>query len=83
MFSFKASFCLAAVGGMTAAIKAERALRPLGIQTRISALSPEQTRNGCAFGVEFPCEELARVRRALRAARIPVTEYIEQGGAGP
>lgn len=71
---------IAAIGSMTAAIKAQRALNAAGCHSEIVALSPSQTRRGCAFGIEYPKEIEGTVRRALRAAGIPVSEYLERNG---
>ena len=70
--------CIAALGSMTAAVKAQRALLALGIKSEVVALSPEDTRRGCAYGVEFPCDRASEVHRSLNAARISVSQYIER-----
>ncbi len=71
--------CIAALGPMTAAVKAQRALLSAGIHAEVVALAPEDTRRGCAYGVEFSCNREGEARTALRAARLSVSQYIEKG----
>ena len=70
--------CVAALGSMTAAVKAQRALLASDIEAEVVALAPEDTRRGCAYGVEFPCDRAGAVRTSLHAARISVSQYIEK-----
>ncbi len=70
--------CIAAIGAMTAAVKAQRALLDSEITAEVIALAPEDTRRGCAYGLEFPCRMQSEARAALRAARISVSQYIEK-----
>ena len=69
-----------AIGSMTAAIKAQRALASNGITVEIISLSPGETRRGCAYGIEYPLSLEANVRNVLRAARISVSQYFRKGG---
>ena len=71
--------CVAAVGSMTAAIKARRVLLSFGIDAEVVALAPEETRRGCAYGTEFQAQNEAAARAALRGARISVSQYILRG----
>lgn len=70
---------VAAIGSMTAAIKAQRALAASGIAAEIVSLSPRETRRGCAYGVEYSVQFDTNVRNALRAARISVSQYFRKG----
>ncbi len=70
--------CTAAMGGMTLAQKAERALLAAGIAAEIVSLSPDETKRGCAFGVNFPCTMTNAARDALRRARIAPSQYLER-----
>ena len=71
---------VAAIGSMTAAIKAQRVLAVSGITVEIISLSPGETRRGCAYGIEYPLRLDTNVRNALRAARISVSQYFRKGG---
>ena len=71
---------VAAIGSMTAAIKAQRTLAASGIASEVISLSPGETRRGCAYGIEYPARLDASVRSTLRAARISVSQYFRKGG---
>ena len=71
--------CIAAMGSMTATVKAQRVLLDKGIQAEVIALAPEDTRRGCAYGLEFACHLQDETRTALRAARITPSQYIDKG----
>ena len=72
------TYCLATIGSMTMAIKAQHVLLDLGLHAEVRSLSPNRTRRGCAFGITFPCEAKRAVRATLQSARIPVGEYLEE-----
>ena len=72
---------VAAIGSMTAAIKAQRTLAASGIITEIISISPGETRRGCAYGIEYPLQLDTNVRNVLRAARISVSQYFRKGGS--
>ncbi len=74
-----AAGCRAALGPMSAAIRAERALLAADIFAQVVALEPGETKRGCAFGVEFACIDEARVRAVLRTSRITVSQYFKKG----
>lgn len=76
---YEVAGCRAALGAMSAAIRAERILLDAGVSTQVVALERAETKRGCAFGVEFSCAEEARARAALRAARIPVSQFYKKG----
>lgn len=69
--------CTAAIGSMTAAVGARRALSANGIESEIVALAPEQTRRGCAWGVEFDATVERAARATLHRAGISVSQYIK------
>lgn len=75
--------CIAAVSSVTLAIKAQRALSTSGITSEVISLTADQTRRGCAYGLEFSCAEEAAVRALLRAAHIPISQYLKKGGSPP
>ena len=71
--------CCAALGPMSAAIRAERVLRDAGVTAHVIALEPDETKRGCAFGIAYTCTEDGRVRATLRANRISVSQYFKKG----
>lgn len=72
---------MAALGNMTTAIKATRALAAKGIFAEVIGLSATETRRGCAYGVSFDCAATDTVRAALKGAGISVSQYMQRGGA--
>ena len=54
---------VAAIGSMTAAIKAQRTLAASGIASEVISLSPGETRRGCAYGIEFACSQSNNVAK--------------------
>ena len=75
--------CIAAVGSMTMALKAEQVLKGAGVAAEVRPLSPRETRKGCAFGVAFPCDAHRAARIALQGARITVSQYLKKDGTSP
>lgn len=57
--------CIANVGSITRAMKAQALLRENGIEAEIIKLDPAKTKRGCAYGVIFSCRERTAVRRLL------------------
>ena len=53
----------------------------IAISAEVVALAPEETRRGCAYGVEFAAAFENTARTAFRAARISVSQYILKGKA--
>lgn len=72
---------IAAIGSMTAAIKAQRVLLRSGFSAEIVSLSPEETRRGCAYGLSYPIAQDSAVKSTLRNAGIPVSQYLRKGGS--
>ena len=75
--------CVAAIGSMTLCIKAQRALLDNGIAAHVIALSPRETRNGCAYGVAFAQGAERNARAVLSNARIPVSQYFTKDKGAP
>ena len=75
----KKGYCIAALGGMTVALKATRTLAAHGIFAEVIALSANETRRGCAYGISFDCDALETVRAALKSAGVSPTQYLQRG----
>ena len=69
--------CLAVIGSMTQAMKAQRALANAAIFAKVEKADSSMTRRGCAYAVSYACEQEANVREVLRNAGIRV-----RGGTG-
>lgn len=72
--------CTAAIGSLTLAMKAHSVLSSAGIEGKIVKLDPSVTRRGCAYGIEYACENHKAVRSAFNTAKISVSTYIKGGG---
>ena len=72
--------CTAAIGSLTIAMKAKTALDSAALDGRIVKLDPSMTRRGCAYGIEYFCEDHKAVRSAFNTAKISVSSYIKGGG---
>lgn len=72
--------CTAALNSLTYAMKAQRALEDAAVRVKIVKLDSKMTNKGCAYGVEYPCEQYRNVRTILSASHIPVSKYINGGG---
>ncbi len=79
MTEFQHAECVAAIGSMTMAIKAQRALLNKGIAAQVVALSPGETKHGCAYGVGFVCSVEGNVRSALQGAHIAASQFVKRG----
>ena len=47
--------CIVTMKTMTAAVKAKRAAASAGIGCEIVSLDRNMTKNGCAYGLRYPC----------------------------
>lgn len=74
------NICTAAIGSLTVAMKAHSVLAGTGLENKIVKLDPSMTRRGCAYGIEYPCEDHKAVRSAFNTAKISVSSYIKGGG---
>jgi acetylornithine deacetylase/succinyl-diaminopimelate desuccinylase-like protein len=54
---YEVAGCRAALGAMSAAIRAERVLLDVGISAQVVALERAETKRGCAFGPEMEGDE--------------------------
>lgn len=75
----KNGYCVGALGTMTAALHATRALGKHGIFAEVIGLSANETKRGCAYGISFDCAALDAVRAALKSEGIAVSQYLQKG----
>ncbi len=74
------SLSTASIGSLTHAMKGQKLLAGVGIESRIVKLDAKRTRRGCAYGIEFSSAELKRAKSTLGASHLPVSEYFSGGG---
>ena len=77
----KNGYCVGALGTMTAALHATRALGKHGIFAEVIGLSANETKRGCSYGVCFDCDAIERVRAVLKSDGITVSQYLQRGSA--
>ena len=72
--------CTATFSSLTYAMKAQKALADNGTYGKIVKLDTALSKKGCAYGVEFFCEEQRRVRTVLNAANVRANRFLDSGG---
>ncbi len=72
--------CTAALSSLTYALKAQRALLDLGIESRVIKLDAPRARRGCEYGIAFDCRDQNEIKQGLRSAGISVRRYLKGGG---
>lgn len=68
--------CIAAMKSMTLAQRARSALSGAGIYCAIVSLDPMLSKNGCAYGLSFPCEKRYDLEKVLKKRNIPYGEIF-------
>ncbi len=72
-------YCTAAVGSMTSALKAHKALSSASILSNIVKINNSNTHRGCSYGLEFDYSQYYNVQFILKSYNINVSEYIMGG----
>ena len=67
--------CSAAIGSVTQAQKAQRALAEAAIPTTVVKWENSSRLLGCVYGVRFACAQANNVRTVLASARISVKQW--------
>ncbi|MBQ8432354.1 MAG: DUF3343 domain-containing protein [Clostridia bacterium] len=69
--------CLATLGSMTQALRAQTALTNAAIRAEVVKADSARTKRGCAYAVAFSCSQQENVQQILKSAGIRVREYYE------
>ncbi|MBQ8345922.1 MAG: DUF3343 domain-containing protein [Clostridia bacterium] len=67
--------CIATVGSMTYALKAQQALAHAAIPSEVVKAEPPRAGRGCIYGVRFFCPQEQNVKAVLSAAHISVKQW--------
>ncbi len=67
--------CTAAIGSMTGAMKAQKALSAAAIRSSVVKLASSAHR-GCSYGVSFPCAQQNNVRLILENAGVKIRGFM-------
>ena len=70
------NMCIATIPSLNISIKVQKALAQEKIFSKIISLDPTTTKNGCAFGIEFPCSEERTVKSVLRREGVRAPQII-------
>ena len=68
--------CIIAISSVNHAIRSERYLAERSINTKIIKLQPQDTKKGCAYGLELSCKDLPAAISFLEKARLPYSEIV-------
>ena len=69
------SGCLAIIGSMTQAIRAQRVLASAAIRAEVVKADAADARRGCAYALSYPCTQGANVRAVLKSGGVRVRAY--------
>lgn len=67
--------CSAAIGSLTLAIKAQRALAAAAIPTKVIKYEEGARGRGCIYGLSFSCPQRVNIETVLTRERIRVTQW--------
>ena len=71
--------CIATMKTMTSALRGVRLLRSAGIEGEVVSLDRTLTKNGCAYGISFPCYAVREVKAVLYGAQVSYGQIIGEG----
>ena len=69
------SECIAEIGSMTQAMKAQRVLSETAIPTTVIKSNSARSSKGCTYGVSFACAQTENVQNALARAGVKVRRW--------
>ena len=74
------SKCVASLGSITVATRAQRALANAAIYSEIVKLGDDSLGKGCTYGLEFGCSSKDNVKAVLESAGIRIRGFVQNGG---
>ena len=72
------STCIAEMGSMTQAMKAQSVLAQSAIPTTVVKGNSSRNSRGCTYGVSFDCAQGENARQALARAGVKVRRWKEE-----
>ena len=69
--------CLAIIGSMTQAMRAQRALANAAVRAEVIKVDSALTGKGCAYAVSYSCLQADHVKMILKDAGIRVRGYYD------
>lgn len=76
------SECVALIGSMTQALRAQRLLASAAIRSDVIKADGVRGRRGCAYALSYPCYQNNNVIQLLRAEGIRAQYTTLEGGDG-
>lgn len=70
--------CVAVIGSMTRAMRAQELLSSAGIRVEVMKADSARTGRGCAYAIAYSCHQEENVRRVLRGAGIHPRAFYEE-----
>ena len=67
--------CIAEIGSMTQAMKAQRVLADAAIPTTVIKSNSSKNSKGCAYGLSFVCAQNENVKNVLSSAGVRVRRW--------
>ncbi len=72
--------CTAVIGSLTLALKAQKAMASSAIHATVVKLDSSVTNRGCAYGIEYDCNQDSNVRAIMNSSGIKVARFVRGGG---
>ena len=70
--------CLAVVGSMTQAMRAQKALAGAAVRVEVVKADSAHTHRGCAYALSYPCSQENNVRTILGNAGIRIRDFYRE-----
>lgn len=70
--------CSAAIGSVTQAMKAQKALASAAIPSTVIKWESSSRLRGCVYGVQYSCQQQRNVETVLASARIAVKQWNDE-----
>lgn len=77
-YNFYSFGCLAVMGSMTQAMRAQKVLLGAAVRAEIVKADSAHTRRGCAYALSYPCSQENNVRTVLSSAGIRVRDFYRE-----
>ena len=68
--------CIIAISSVNHALRAEKALSAQSMRCKIVKLQPNETKKGCAYGIEISCKDVPSALSFLSNAHISYSEVL-------
>lgn len=75
--------CIATIPSLNTCIKAQKALSSYGYYCKVVSVDPRLTRRGCAYGIQFSCDDERSVRQILSRAGIRISQIVKNTEGTP